>query len=354
MRLIQSISSTLRTWVFKKKLLRFSERFSRDPQACFYCPEMCRFSCPTAETLKSNTVTPRGKMSLLHLSERGYSDAHVAGSSARREWFLEQCTGCGRCTEFCVHEVDVASNLRDARKAHFAAEGASLAEASTRLRELAPLHGLKGIVLLCEPGRLEWWKSRPALLEELGVREVADAALPHREWAWGKLGDEEADAVGEALSGCSQLWVESPEAAWFLARGVKHEREALRAEVRLVWQKFFHLLATSELGPDAVFHESFHLSRQFPRLGYSIPMYEKGFMPFHGGWNAWDCGGESFYPVAHPGPAKELGRRFLEDLEKDGRRIGRIVCQSLSCAAHLRELTGAAVTYWLDEVGGEA
>ena len=124
MSLIEKISSTLRTWVFKHKLLKFSGRFRPEPEACFYCPEMCRFACPVAEALRDNTVTPRGKMSLLHLTERGFSDKEIAGSSQQRLWFLEQCSGCGRCTEYCVYENAVAANLGLARTQYFEQEAA--------------------------------------------------------------------------------------------------------------------------------------------------------------------------------------------------------------------------------------
>lgn len=347
MKLIQSISSTLRTWIFKKKLLKFSDRYRMDPQACFYCPEMCRFSCPVAETLRTNTVTPRGKMSLLHLAERGVPVEQVAGSEAEREWFLEQCTGCGRCTEYCVYEIDVASNLR-AERAKRMSVGSPAAKAVVKCVD--ELKGLSGTVLLCEPGRADWWRSNGKLLEKLGVRTVSEAVLPHREWSWGKLSDAEVEEIGEALSGCSQIWAESPEAGWFLAKAVREEREALKAEVRVVWQRLFTEFAGLELGADVSVHESYHLTRLFPRLGISIPMYERGLLPFHSGWNVIDCGGEGFYPHAHPEHAREMGVRFLHDLRKDGRNVERIICQSLSCVEHLKALTESKVTYWLDEL----
>ena len=359
MNLIQSISSTLKTWVFKKKLLKFSGRFRQDPEACFYCPEMCRFSCPTAETLKDNTVTPRGKMSLLHLAERGYSAETIAGSEAQRQWFLEQCTGCGRCTEYCVYENDVAANLRTERAKHFNHEAvlkagmgsdAGYIEAENFEAMLEELRALEGVVLLCEPGRREWWRAHPKILSDLGVAEISEVSLPHRQWDWGKLADIQVEAIGEALGDCTQIWVESPEAAWFLAKAVKEEREALSAEVRLVWQRFFSDLATREFSPTIAFHESFHLSRLFPRLGYSIPMYERGLMPFHSGWNSWDCGGEGFYQLAYPGTAREIGLRFLQDLVKDGRTLEKIVCQSYSCMQHLHGMTDVKVVYWMDEL----
>lgn len=352
MSLIQSISSTLKTWVFKKKLLKFSDRYRMEPQACFYCPEMCRFSCPTAETLKDDTVTPRGKMSLLHLAEKGYSIEKISGTAENRLWHLEQCTGCGRCTEYCVYEVDVASNLRNERATHFNREAVagrgSPVDPAPFGALLEELRALKGTVLLCEPGRKAWWEARKPLLEEMGITQVAEPRLPTVEWGWGKLADIQVEAIGESLAGCKQLWIESPETGWFLAQGVKEEREALGADIRLVWQRFFPRFAAKELAPDVVFHESFHLSRLFPRLGYSVPMYERGLMPFHSGWNVWDCGGEGYYKHAHPASAKMMGARYLHDVKKDGREVRRIICQSPACIEHLRGMTDAEVVYWLD------
>ena len=346
MNLIQSISSTLKTWVFKKKLLKFSGRFRQDPEACFYCPEMCRFSCPTAETLRTNTATPRGKMSLLHLAEQGYLAEQVAGSEETRLYFLEQCTGCGRCTEFCVYENDVGSHLRNERAVYFK----KTLEPSNIEALLDHLRALEGKVLFCEPSRKIWWDTHPELVKKLGVSCVSDAEFPHIEWGWGKLPENQTESIGVALSKCNEICVESAELGWFFVKGVKEERKVLQAEVRTVWQKFFSEFAALEFSPDVVFHESSYFSRLFPRLGISIPMYERGFMPFHRGWNVWDCGGEGFYRHAHPKNAQEMGVRFLADLQKDGRTIAKIVCQNLSCLSHLSGQTGARVVYWLDEV----
>src|SRR5262249_15539366 len=153
---------TLKTWAFKKKLLAFSGRFRWEPEACFYCPEMCRFSCAVAEVTKHNAFTPRGKMSLLHLAERGYPAEAVAGSAEERLSILEQCTGCGRCTEYCVYEVDVPGRLREARaeaRSLVALSGAGNG-ASAREGLLEELRKLEGVVLLSEPGRKTWWEAR--------------------------------------------------------------------------------------------------------------------------------------------------------------------------------------------------
>lgn len=359
MKLIPDIFSILRTWVFKKKLLAFSGRFRRDPEACFYCPEMCRFSCPACEALRLDTVTPRGKMSLLHLAERGYSAGKITGDDENRQWVLEQCSGCGRCTEFCKWENDVASNLRTERRKSFAALAERTGLVSPIDDVCSALSRLRGRVLFCEVGRKNWWKTKigdesNGIARLLGRFDaIEEIAFPAREWEWGKVGDAELDRMGAALGKCRELVIESPETAWLLAKGLKLERKKLKAEVRLVWQRLFPVIVARAFAPDTVFHESFHLSRLFPRVGYSIPMYERGFMPFHHGWNMIDCGGEGFFRYAHPYHAIEMASRFLFDLEKDGRKVSKIVCQNLSCLDHLRSIArGIAVTYWLDEAFG--
>lgn len=348
MNLIQSISSTLKTWVFKKKLLKFSGRFRQEPEACFYCPEMCRFSCPVAETLKDNSVTPRGKMSLVHLAERGFSDEKVAGGAEERLWFLEQCTGCGRCTEFCLYENDVGSILREERAKHN--EKSQVSNFVNYEGILSELRTLRGSVLFCEPGRKSWWESHPELVQSLGVSVISEISIPHKQWSWGKLTASDLVSIGESLSGCTRIWAESPELGWFLEKGLKSETRKFKSDVKVVWQNFFRDFAAKDLPPSVSFHESYHLSRLLPRLGISVPMYERGLMPFHSGWNVYDCGGEGHYPLSQPEHANEMGKRFLQDLRQDGRALEKIICQNLACVEHLKSVENVTVVYWLDEL----
>lgn len=344
---IQKTYSTLQTWVFKKKLLQFSSNFERDPQSCFYCPELCRFSCPVSETLRSDTVTPRGKMSLLHLSERGFSN--VTGSDTERLWFLEQCTGCGLCTEHCLHEVDVASNLRNARQEQFSRE--SNFDIKSLIQKLEKL---SGVVFFVEPSRATWWNKNHSVLnridEALQESAVVDLQLPHSEWSWGLLSQNQILELSKALKYCRRIWVESPEDGLFLSSALKSC--GLQAEVRLLWQRFFADYASLEQPPGVLFHESYHLTRLLPRIGVSIPMYERGILPFHHGWKVQDCGGEGFYRFAHRKVADEMAKRFLVSSTMDGRKIDRIVCQNLSCLEHLSENTEIPIKYWLDELLG--
>ena len=113
---IPKIVSTPLKWVSKellhRTLLRFPGGDAHDPIVCVYCPEMCRFSCPTAVVSGSDAVTPCNKMSLLHKEERWPGKAAGGGPL----WPLYDCTGCGRCSEYCVYGMPVAETLFEARK----------------------------------------------------------------------------------------------------------------------------------------------------------------------------------------------------------------------------------------------
>lgn len=70
---------------------------------------MCRFSCGPAVVTGNDAVTPCNKVTQLHA--RTVWSQPPPGEF----WSLYDCTGCGRCTEYCVHGVPVADLLFEAR-----------------------------------------------------------------------------------------------------------------------------------------------------------------------------------------------------------------------------------------------
>lgn len=78
-------------------------------ELCAYCPKMCRFSCPVAEADARETLTPWGKMSAPFLALRGTLPLEAAFETS---W---GCTGCGHCTEYCLHGNDVPAALAGLR-----------------------------------------------------------------------------------------------------------------------------------------------------------------------------------------------------------------------------------------------
>ncbi|HCW51071.1 MAG TPA: hypothetical protein DGR79_03240 [Clostridiales bacterium] len=84
---------------------------------CALCPNMCRFLCPVAAADKVETVTPRGKATLVLALERG-----------RVPWGPEaaevayRCAGCRVCREWCPSDVDLPEML-DGLRVRAAREG---------------------------------------------------------------------------------------------------------------------------------------------------------------------------------------------------------------------------------------
>ncbi|MBI4700875.1 MAG: (Fe-S)-binding protein [Deltaproteobacteria bacterium] len=84
-------------------------------RSCVYCPKLCRASCPVALAEPRETLTPWGKMSLVHFAAHG--DVPLDGDHTEPAW---ACAACYACKERCDHEVEVAAVLTDARAAFFA------------------------------------------------------------------------------------------------------------------------------------------------------------------------------------------------------------------------------------------
>jgi len=87
------------------------DAIARPAALCAFCPKLCRSACPVSETEGRETVTPWGKMSVLHLAREGtlaLDDDDVKDA-------LHSCTGCGACKEQCAHGTPVGDLLYFAR-----------------------------------------------------------------------------------------------------------------------------------------------------------------------------------------------------------------------------------------------
>ncbi len=86
------------------------DRFAREYSYCAYCPKLCRHVCPVALAEHREAVTPHAKMAMADLVRR-----EVVPLTREYSSVFYACVGCGRCTEFCEHDVDVAGALFAAR-----------------------------------------------------------------------------------------------------------------------------------------------------------------------------------------------------------------------------------------------
>ena len=299
---IQKIVSTPLKWaskhVLKRTLLRFPGGDSHDPIACTYCPELCRFACPTAVVSANDAVTPCNKMSLLHKEKRWPGRAADGGEL----WPLYDCTGCGRCTEFCVYEMPVMEQLFEARK-----------------------------VFAWEPAK----KAALALTDQMD--EVGD------------LADELGDTVNAerrlkkyslkfAPGRCE---ISEPRSLYY-AR--KHGVEATFSSEKFMKESPSAALQKHFSGKRWLVHESNWYNRHLDQASEMRSWIEKAksvgiqlVTPFANGSECIDCGGEGAYSRLFPEQARQIAVDFWE---RDQHRVDGILCLSNRCAEHFRKHLG--------------
>jgi len=77
-----------------------------------YCPNLCLDRCPVVAATGDSTFSPFAKMSLA-----GLLDAGLVFTDRENALVTYQCTACMACTEYCEHNIDVASALLNTRRA---------------------------------------------------------------------------------------------------------------------------------------------------------------------------------------------------------------------------------------------
>ncbi len=80
-------------------------------ELCTYCPKMCRLACPVAEVTGRESTIPWALMGLANHVRKG----HVALTPEISRSFYD-CTNCLRCQTYCLHDNDVPTALRAARR----------------------------------------------------------------------------------------------------------------------------------------------------------------------------------------------------------------------------------------------
>lgn len=303
-------------WVSKKALhltlLRFPGGDSKDPIACAYCPELCRFSCPTSVVTGNDAVTPRFKHSLLYKEKNWAETMNRLGPM----WPIYDCTGCGRCTEYCVYEVPVADRLFEARSTH------------------------------------PWAKTKRVQIE------LNDSNDPVGDLAY-ELGDLENsqrrfDSFMNQFSSPAVPIVAEPKSLFFCrSQTFGHSRAGL---TELYWHRSLNdpkpevveRVASRLMGTTWLVHESVFLSRrlkQFPKVEKWISLLtERGVkltVPFHHGNDCLDCGGEGVYARLFPDQARSMA---TEIWERDKGRANGILTFSSRCTQHLKFSLGSSLS----------
>ena len=313
---IPKIVLTPLKWASKKiinrTLLRFPGEDQQTPIACVYCPEMCRFSCPTAVVSGNDAVTPCNKMGLLYKEEKW------PGSLSKESelWPIYDCTGCGRCTEYCVYEMPVTQKLFAARKT-FKWDRAQ--EVATEITDELDRVG--------------------DLADELGDQGNAKRRMEKF------IQSLSTPPLSEGTTQPVSIQVNEPKSCFYLnqngypatlkwedqlkTEGVPSEViQKLESKTWLVHESGWH---SRHLKSSEVIHSWFESLRQ---AGVKVER------PFAHGRDCIDCGGEGAYSRLFPEQADQMAREIWE---RDQHRAQGILCISQRCAQHFRKVMGAKV-----------
>ena len=135
--------------------------------ACVHCG-FCLPSCPTYEATLDEADSPRGRIVLMRLLERG----EIPATDETLAHHLDRCLGCRACEGVCPSGV---------------AYGASVESARTTLADIrpAPLTVAAGLWLLARPSRQRalWWASRLARASGIPAALVRGAGAEAPAWA---------------------------------------------------------------------------------------------------------------------------------------------------------------------------
>ncbi len=299
---IRKIALIPAKWASKQLVHHWLLQFSANEQtadtvACVFCPELCRFSCPVAVVTGSDAVTPCNKNSVLYKEAKWPASQTSLGEL----WPIYACTGCGRCTEYCLHKVDVGKNLVAART------------------------------------RFKWSKAREVVLQLSDQLDLwGDLAFELGETAIGqKRLEVQLNNAGYHADGTRKVEVFEPKIAYVLKElGIKSD--LIFDWERLDWRKLE--------GKRWYLHESVFFSRRLARFEEVNRFIEAAkkrgielVIDFEHGKDCIDCGGEGAYRYLFERESKQMAREIWEKVRS---RCDGVIGFGDRCLSHFRLSVG--------------
>jgi Fe-S oxidoreductase len=320
------------------------ERYVKELEYCTYCPKMCRHSCPVAQALGRETLTPQSKMELLNMLQR-----------TAVPWELDYilplyaCTTCQLCTQYCRHDIDVATVLQSGR---VAAEPRRLVHPRLRRlqeefrqrsdRLLAKLHQEYSAHLFAEEARVGFFPGCDAIDTSIGDIRDALSVFDSLDLNFVRLIDAPHACAGYPLwaAGCNDaarfvaadmikcirrfatVVVGCAACTWLLreklpAEGFEHNTEVLHiSEFLYVHAERLDIRNTR---PAAFYHDPCYLGRYLgiyePPRRLVTRCVDSLREFFYTGEEAECCGGGGLVPLTYPEAAMGQARRRLEEAQ---------------------------------------
>jgi Fe-S oxidoreductase len=335
---------------------------------CTFCPKLCRHSCPVSHAAARETWVPQNKMATMRR-------LRVLGPGMAQERTVENseplyaCTGCGACTEVCLHGVEVGAALFRGRheaeregRGHPALDGLVArwearskksqqqirAEVPARRR---PLEAQVAFLPGCEAPELG--ARMLALADRVGAEYVAIADGEHSCAGYPLLAAGQFDAfrmhaerMARQLAGYARVVVHCPACAWAmrtqyrgfgvpLASAVEHTVEFLEG--------FAERLPVRAKRASAFYHDPCYLGRHLGLYDPPRRLAQKAvdeLREFSRARGESECsGGGGLLPLTMPATADAIAENRLRELKEAGAK--EVVT---ACATCKRRLGRSGVT----------
>ncbi|PIE18015.1 MAG: hypothetical protein CSA66_05145 [Proteobacteria bacterium] len=332
---------------------------------CAYCPSLCKHTCPVGTVDGREADTPWGLMSLVDHLRTGRA---AKGPDAVET--LYRCAGCGACTTFCEHDVEVADVLVAAR-AQLVAEGHGVHRAERFARPpldrgcptLKTIHDKaryeRRPAFLLLPGRATITETPEAIISALSLCERLDVTtiscgeacrldVGYELWFAGhhEAFVAQARKVHAAVDGAREIVVMSPEALYTLTHVYPRFGLAIEAELMHASEFLLPLLSgavVNRLDARVAYHDSCHLARHLGLVTTPRQVLQRvlaqPLVELHAhGDQTWCCGGTGCMQTT----AKATADRMAEGVVDLAREAGctHIVSFSPECVASIRAVAG--------------
>lgn len=343
-----------------------AEKFHQETEYCTYCPKMCRFVCPTAIAESRETVTPTGRQTLLHLIQQG-----AAGLDKEALSVFHQCTGCGLCTEYCDHDIEIYPIMESVRSAAVASgveipEGQNVRDNYQQFGNpygnLLPTYANKVGARLLQQAQILYVPDVTSLARSPSSLDSALTVLQYLEadnvafWPGPELSSgynllsfgytedfkAHAQAFARTAEGAGTLVFASPHDAHTVRERYPEFGISIRARVLTEAEWLSERLDEIDIVPRKTRQVLYH---DPCTLGRGLGQYEgprriiarvNGVAPLEFPWSGQEskcCGWGGGYAFAVPESAKDVARARIEEATE--LRPDEIVTASPSCAAQL-------------------
>jgi Fe-S oxidoreductase len=371
---------------------------------CTYCPRLCSQACPVSLVEARETVTPQAKMARFASLRRRAAQGEAGGPSSS----LYACTGCGACTDVCLHHVEPGIALMQGR-AHLATNGAALPEvldlpprfreqaraAADSVRAAVPAERLRSTSALaylpsCETGRDGQAAGDEALAAMRVCDRLAETMAQDEQAHLAQLGRGDAlppvalpavsllcggyplyaaglferfrlhaENLAQEIQGHATVILGCAPCTWLLRTQYRVIGVPLRPKILHLAEFLFPLadaLPVKRRVPAAAYHDSCYLGRHLQvmdeprRLLHQVAEQVIEF-PRHRA-EARCCGGGGLLPLTAPATAKAMAEERLMELDGALPLVvsGCAMCQrQLSIAGRERGTRSAGLLELLDE-----